>query len=130
MAGTNNKGYGFFSIRHRMYLAHRVAWLMAYGSWPPDACCHHCDVKRCVRVSHLFAGTIADNVADAQRKGLLSPPPIGPVRGEHHGHAKLTEAEVQRIRSSADPYAVGRMLGVAAPTVCSITKRRTWAWLK
>lgn len=31
--------------------------------------CHHCDTPPCINPDHLFEGTRADNVRDAQLKG-------------------------------------------------------------
>lgn len=69
------RGYGEFRIGGRsvspMY-AHRVSWTMANGPIPVGLLVlHHCDNRRCVRPSHLFLGTVADNAQDASRKGRL-----------------------------------------------------------
>jgi hypothetical protein len=53
--------------------------------------CHHCDNPKCVRPSHLFLGTNDDNRQDSVRKKRHA-------HGERHGHAKLTDEQVEEIR--------------------------------
>jgi hypothetical protein len=113
-------GYGVFTyrfpggIRRKVLVAHRVAFLIAYGIWADDFVCHHCDNPSCVRPDHLFEGTPADNMIDKMNKGRATR--VGPynpatgirngkhthpektVRGSRHYMAKVTEQDVVLMR--------------------------------
>jgi hypothetical protein len=71
---------------------------MTYGAIPDGKCvCHRCDNKGCVRPSHLFLGTQADNMRDMVAKGRSR-------AGSRNHRAKLTEADATTIR---ERYAAG-----------------------
>ena len=94
--------YGLVQRRRmsrRPLLAHRYAWYLVHGEFPPNGLfvCHHCDVPLCVRPDHLFIGTHLDNQRDKLRKRRNRAP-----KGVKHGMAKLTEAQVLRIRASRE----------------------------
>ena len=73
--GSNDGGSGYGSVqwRGKMRKAHRVAYEIAHGAPPPDHLdvCHHCDNPPCCRPSHLFVGTVRDNLRDAYAKGRI-----------------------------------------------------------
>ncbi len=96
-----SRGYGSVGLRGRTENAHRAAWWMATGEWPPAELqvCHRCDVRLCVRPAHLFLGTATDNMRDAKEKGRL-------CTGAGNGRAKLTLATVRALRAAPAPLAV------------------------
>lgn len=99
----NRDGYGQIrrGRRHEGMLgAHRAAWEVAHGPIPEGLpVLHRCDNPPCVNPVHLFLGTNDDNMADKVAKGRQSH-----TRGESHGAAKLTDAQVAEIR---DLYSQG-----------------------
>lgn len=69
-------GYGQIVVNGKTKLAHRYSWELAHGP-PPDASlkvCHSCDNPPCVNPKHLYTGTQAENIRDAERKGRLFQP--------------------------------------------------------
>lgn len=65
---VTHAGYGRIRWKDRKYAAHRLAFEMEFGA--TDQCVlHRCDVRNCVRPSHLFAGTQLENVHDCLSKG-------------------------------------------------------------
>ncbi len=73
-ARRNDSGYGQFRLDGKIQHASRVAWVLTHGAIPPETphVLHNCpdgDNPACVRPSHLWLGTNADNVADKVAKG-------------------------------------------------------------
>ena len=111
-------GYGAIGIDEcggggrsgRNYAAHRVSWEFENGPIPNGSwVLHACDNHPCIRPSHLFLGTPADNSRDMVEKGR-SFRPVGnrngtKTRGERHGNVKLSDASVEEAaRLKADGW--------------------------
>jgi HNH endonuclease len=128
----NRKGYGRISTRtDHSEIAHRVAWLLAHGRWPDPCALHRCDNPACVRLEHLFEGTLTDNNVDMGLKGRASG---GSMAGERNCNAKLTAADVREIRSrlraGTPQNVIARAFGVTSTAICSIVAGRTWCHVR
>lgn len=112
----------------KSFAAHRFAWELENGPIPDGMCVlHRCDNPGCVRVSHLFLGTLADNMRDMEAKGRGIHPSF---TGSEHPMAKLSEDDVIEIRKlygkgiRAD--AIAKRYGIALTTVYNVATRRSW----
>lgn len=121
-------GYGKFHIRRydgsKEIWAHRASWQLHFGPIPASLnVLHRCDVHSCVRPSHLFIGTQADNVADMVAKGRSR-------LGENSGSAKLSESDVIAIRerraAGESVLDLGEIFGVSHAHITGITRGRFW----
>src|SRR5438270_8363407 len=121
----NPDGYGMASFESRRYPAHRLGWLLFRSEIEPGlVISHKCDVRACVNPDHLFLGTPADNMRDMKEKGRKP-------MGEKHYRAKLTAAQVSRIRAmlSEDRMyisEIAREFGVSYSTIHGIKTGTRW----
>lgn len=126
------RGYGQFSNRqgYSAY-AHRAAWELARGKIPAGLkVLHKCDTPLCVRPSHLFVGTQADNMADMQKKGRAHR--VG-RKGTANHRARLTDEQVREIRRRAASGEAQNKLAEEFPcghaTINRIVLRKSWKHL-
>jgi hypothetical protein len=126
----NPGGYGTCSANGVDYLAHRFAFLLAFGKLPPVVR-HRCDRRACCNFGHLLAGTHADNVRDMIERGRARF--INPQRGEANGIAKLTADQVHEIRrrlaSGERKASLARAFGVDPSLVWRIQNGIAWSHL-
>lgn len=113
-------GYGSMSWDgNRSEGAHRISWMLHFGPIPFGLLiCHKCDNKACVNPSHLFLGTIQDNLQDASNKGLL--------------RNALGIERVREIRASydgANTLSLATRFGVNRSTVRRIVRNLSWTEL-
>lgn len=122
----NRYGYGCFGLNGVTRAAHRVIYGLAVAEIPPGMCVlHRCDNPACVRPSHLFIGTQADNMVDRKSKGRAP-------AGDAHRSSKLTSEVVGEIRRR---YAAGgvsqrvlaREYGVSQQNISGIVAGYFWA---
>lgn len=107
--------------------AHRRSYERFVGPIPKgQLVMHRCDVKPCVRPSHLELGTPADNMADMVLKGRS-------LRGPANHQAKLTPSKVVEIRYALEDgwtkAELARRYAVSEALIFAIAKRTAWAWV-
>ena len=132
-AGLDSNGYGSFYAGPglipggpHMTPASRAAFALMRHA-PTKHVLHKCDNPRCVRPSHLFEGTQADNNRDRSAKGRSAR-----QRGGTNGRAILTAEDVRaiRLRGTESSAVVCLDYGVSRYTVNDIRAQRSWRHLK
>jgi len=86
--------------------------------------CHTCDNPHCINPEHLFLGTHKDNMLDRNRKGRQA-------KGSRHGHAKLTETQVMKIRDLLSEKTlricqIAEIFGVKPGIISDINTGKKW----
>jgi hypothetical protein len=128
--GLRDKGYGQIYREGKMVRTHRLAWELKHGPIPKGMkVCHSCDNPPCCNDEHLRLDTHAGNVADMMTKGRGVQP-----KGEDHGNAKLTEANVLDIRrlieAGEDSASIAQRFKVSRSCIILIAQGKNWAHIK
>jgi hypothetical protein len=126
--GAKNDGYGLIRRGSQLARTHCLAWELKHGPIPEGMCvCHHCDNPSCCNTEHHFLDTKAGNTADMVEKGRQA-------KGEKHGRAKLTEADVleirRRIAAGESQSSIAADFGIHHTTVGAIKSGKRWSHLK
>lgn len=123
-------GYGVVRIEGKLLYTHRVVCTKVHGEppTPEHHAAHSCGNGHlaCTNKRHLSWKTPAANQADRLTHGTDG-------RGEKHGAAKLTEAdvlEIRRMRGAVPRPALAERFGVSRRTIGAIHNRKSWAWLE
>lgn len=64
----DTRGHIQISLNHRMYAAHRLAWLYVYGEWPSGDLDHRDRVKTNNAIANLRLATRSQNNANTARR--------------------------------------------------------------
>src|SRR5689334_5829470 len=116
-------GYGAFSIDGVIHRAHKVAYRILFGVWPPRGkiLLHGCDNRRCVNVlEHVRPDTQIRNVRDMLAKGRAKHQRKNvTIRGEYGTQKEAVEANGPvpdgPPGSGAGPGDLGRGPGAPRP---------------
>jgi len=92
--GVKTSGYGNARFCGRMWIASRLAWVLANAEYIPPGMCvlHSCDTPLCCNPKHLSLGTHRDNMRDMVSRGRGVP-----NAGESHGRCRYSDAFVSRV---------------------------------
>lgn len=131
----DKNGYGILLVtkdgKKKNKKAHRLSYELHVGPIPAQMfVCHRCDNPCCIKPSHLFIGSAADNNADKMMKGRYRSGGK-PHCGSMNGRAKLNEQQVAGIRCLVNLYgitaaAMARSLDMSASAVRRTANGELW----
>lgn len=115
------RGYGSYR-REGFRVAHRFSYTLHNGEIADGLCiCHTCDQRACVNPAHLYAGTHRQNMRDMSKRN-------------RHGHARLTDGDVERmleaLREGESLRTLATAFDVSTSCVAHIRAGRTWRHIK
>ena len=134
------RSYGRVTFHGKVWLTHRLAYVLTYGQPPPDkpSICHRCNNRLCGRPDHLYAGTAWENTRDIWLAGngrdgdrhwtRMKPERV--ARGSRAGRAQLTEQDIpairERLSSGESVMSIARAFGIGRGAIRAIKDDKTW----
>lgn len=114
-----------FQIKHKSYLAYRIAYVIYKGAIHKGLqVCHSCDNIYCVNPNHLWLGTQKQNLQDCRNKQRH-------MHGVDHTGTRLTNSKVLAIRKSKSLYKnICAKYNISLATVSRIKNKKVWRHLK
>lgn len=116
---VTKRGYSVMRCGGATFRAQRIAWLLKVGPIPKGCQIYGCiTTKECVNPEHLRAMTLGDFLRGKDGS-----------RGQRSPVAKLSEAQVLRIRSlhpGKSLAVLSKEFGVHLSTISLIVNRRRW----
>jgi hypothetical protein len=116
--------YGGFHYNGKIWLAHRVSYVLYKGPIPNGKhILHVCDNPKCVNPDHLYAGTQQNNMDD-MRIRFREPN----RKGEAHSWTKLTEKDVLYIRAHSE-FSLRKLSNkfhVTPEQISNVRRRKNW----
>jgi hypothetical protein len=124
MGTTTVRGYGQIEHKTKKLYAHRASYEAFVGPIPQGMyVCHTCDNVSCVNPNHLFLGTQKQNLQDMARKGRST-------RGEKNPGAKLTEEQVNQIRTMDGTCSfISKIFNVSSSSISAIKRKERWSYV-
>lgn len=115
--------HGTVGVSGKHWQVHRLSWTIHYGEIPDGLfVLHKCDNPKCVRPSHLFLGTQADNCRDMLTKGRQVAPSRKTSPNTKIPHNDL-EKIIVRWRAGESQRAIGKSYGATDVAVSVMLKR-------
>lgn len=125
---SRSNGYACFWLQGETYNASRIAVILSGRELQPhEFALHTCDNPGCVRPSHLYPGTHAQNMIDRKVRNRVA-------KGNRAGASKLTADNVmaarERIATGETIFSVADDYDVTTTTLWRALNGRTWRHLK
>lgn len=120
-------GYGAITVNRREKTAHREIYMRIKRIvlLRSELCCHRCDVRHCVRPSHIFVGSAKQNQEDMARKNRSS-------FGHRSGLARFKKEdalEIVRLYMSGEmnQSQLAEKYGVVQTVISDVVTGATWS---
>lgn len=122
----DEEGYGKIGIKNKIYLTHRIAYMIERGKIPKEYCVRHdCDNPPCVNPNHLRIGTMDDDIQDKVLRNRQA-------QGDTHPQSTLTSIDIREILTGIhnDKYFSTRQISkdynVTIDTIRCFLTKKTW----